>query len=350
MYERLDINNRNPICSIATIHDHLWLNEYHLNQNLIYLACLKSFFIDAHIDVKGMPLFFIAPVENGIDMRFFKTVGFEVEYLDLNHILKDKESKNFIAYFDYYTLLSKEGRKKRYNICPIHTTLIIENAGSGWRLNEVEINEGKKSFSIRGTEKLIQANHIELYPYPVAGIAYRIVPQIHSRELEERTISLIDENLKKIVGDAEKCIGPVRDGTINLCYGLQAYDTLINFFEQLYQVFSNKAISEAENRRYGILLMTFRRFLLPLSGKGNFFRSEMAEAFTYYAKYKENELFQRVSDKLLSSANEWNKLGSIITQISFKKDKILELSEIIERVERIKKIELEAILALKEAI
>lgn len=349
MYERLKMDNRNPICCIATIYDHLCLNGYELNDKLIYLACLKSFFLNGIEEIKGIPLFFIAPVENRVDLFFFEKLGFEIENIDLNTELKNKGAQNIIAYFDYYTLLSKDERKKKYNICPIHTTLIIEKDNEGWILNEIEFEGKERRFSSRTSEKLINANKMELYPYPVDGVAYRILPNLSTKEVEKRTISLIDENLKSIVKDVEEYRGTMWDGKYNVFYGLQAYDELIRFFKFLQQEYTNK-VSVIQNRRYGIMLMTFRRFLLPLSGKGDFFRSEMAEAFEYYAKYKKNRRYDMVSKKLLDSAIEWRKLGNIIINISMKKDKLSELVNIIEIIEKIKKIELEAIYELKEAI
>lgn len=349
MYKRLKIENRNPICSIATIHDHLCLNGYNLSDKLIFLACLTSFFIDANVEVKEFPFFLIAPVENGIDLELFKRIGFEIENIDLKVALENADEKNIIAYFDYYSLLSKDKRIKKYNICPVHTTLIIERCDKGWMINEVKSENGEKEFTIRNKENMIRANNIELYPYPVMGIAYRILPQFTSEELENRIISIVDENLKNIVRDAEQYRGPVWDGKLNIFYGVQAYDELIEFFYRLQQEYA-KGVTTIQNRSYGIMLMAFRRFLLPLSGNGDFFRSEMAEAFEYYAKYKKNKKYELVSKKLKISASEWKELGHIIISISTKKDKLPDLSCIVEKIKRIKSIELEAIDELKKII
>lgn len=349
MKYQIKTENRNPICSIATIYDHLYLNGYDLNEKLIYLACLKSLFISVRADVKEMPFFLIAPVENGVDLCFFKEVGFEIEDVCLKDVLKKQESHNIIAYFDYYTLLSKNTRKKKYNICPIHTTLIIESSDEGWILNELEVNESGENLSVRDSEQIIEANSIELYPYPVANKSYQIIPKIHPDELEKRTVSIIDRNLKRMVNDCEVYRGSVYDGKATLFYGLQAYDTLINFFKYLQDEYK-KGLTANQNRVYGIMIMTFRRFLLPMSGTGSFFRDEMAHAFEYYSQYKKIPEYKLISDKLLISAREWKYLGNLVTEIAGKKEKLPDLIVIIEKLELIKKIELEAIDILKEII
>lgn len=76
----------------------------------------------------------------------------------------------------------------------------------------------------------------------------------------------------------------------------------------------------------------------------------MAKAFEYYGRYKNNSNYQLISDRLLISAKEWKSLGNLVTEISFKKEKQSDLAIIIEKLERIKKIELEAMDKLKDIL
>lgn len=96
-------------------------------------------------------------------------------------------------------------------------------------LNEFDISENEKRLLVRNSDQIIEANRVELYPYPVTNKSYRIIPRVHSDELERRTISIIDRNLASMVKDCEKYKGPISDDKVTLFYGLQAYDMLINF-------------------------------------------------------------------------------------------------------------------------
>lgn len=339
MYEKLNLY-KNPLCSIATVHDNLLLNGYKIDERLIYLACIKTFLIFANSEVKGIPLYFVAPIENEADLKYFKKIGLDIKNVDLQKALKDSDSQNIIAYFDYYTLYAKDAKKKKYNISPIHTSLIIEKENNDWMMNEVDGDNG--TFIRKNLEQLLIANSMECYPYPLNKTAYQIIPSLDSKEIEKRTISLIDDNLNNIFYEAQNYKGVIKDDSVNLFYGLQAYDELLNFFVFLKNEYE-KGVTVEKNKRYSILLMTFRRFLLPLSGSGTFFRYEMADAFKYYSDYKKNSTYGLIGNKLLITGEEWKEIGKIVTSICTKKDKYQEIIIIINKLKEIKKIELEAI-------
>lgn len=356
MREKLNLTNRNPICNIATVRDHLLLHGYKLPSELIYLSCISSLMITGRMLFQNVPLFFIGPVENAIDKKLFARIGFDMENINLDSVLRDMESENIIAHFDYYSLVMKNAQIKRYNLCPIHSTLIIEaDEKDTWCLNEIEydMQENTKipvpSFVVRPTEKIIKSNIQELFPFSTHGCAYKVIPSLKLPELEKRLNDIVKSNLKKMIDEAKVLAPPIIDEGVTLYYGLQSYNQFLKEIDS-FRVNCNEIFTAEDAREFGIKLMVLRRFLLPASGAGDFFRTELAEAFQFYGKYTNNDRFYLVVEELVKTSNCWKKLAPMLNEIVRKKEKINALNDLYELVSEIKNNEIMTISKLEDAM
>ena len=311
--EKLNLYIRSPLCTIATVHDYLLLNGYEIPLELVHLAGIRTLFLAGEMMFKNIPLSFVSVIENVVDISIFQDLGFSLSYHSIDEILTSNDFKSFISHSDYRTLYSKT---ERYNICPIHSILVIEVSPSDSNniiINDVVYNQSNKeiaTFAEIPKKLLITANKAIVYPYLTNEVNYtinKIDKDLVQNNLEKRIL----KNLQNIIISQRQDIEVAVNKNAKMFYGKMGYAYISDKIKNLTSPPLNLE-SIKQKKEYFIILMILRRFFLPQLGKGDFFRSELAKSLYFYGYTKSDEAIIQAAKQLNTTSEKWERLPQLL--------------------------------------
>lgn len=317
MKNKLELHNRHPLCTIATMYDHLRLNGCTIPFELLYLASITSFLIGGRKIYNNIPMFFTAPIENSIALKLFQKLTLKIEKIDLKKALENKNCENVIAELDF-SIQSPHVKQRSYNIAPIHTVLIIEhNCDNQWYINDGIYNEKnaiEHFLSVR-QQSIEQANALYLVPYETKKYVYRIISPPDEKILQERILHIIQQNIKMIIFYMQECCEPTQDGDVTSYTGYAAYQQFIKEITVLKSIYSEG--KKEQQRIVSIRLMIMRRFLLSNLGAKDCCRTELASAFRFYGEYIHSNEFEEVAEMLEKTIPYWRPLAALLEKQAY---------------------------------